>query len=308
MGIFPLGLFFGLTGNRPQSAPACSFLRCVQPKKIQKPRNKIIMIENKKIYYPSIRQSWGIVGIVILAMLLFSPVNMILNKVLGEEISFLVYYLLAMGVPFGIAHLIRNKRTGINTYNFSLSSFKIMAFVSISIIAIQTGIISPIVNSLPMPEFMQKIFLEFANQNGVFSFIAIVIAAPIIEELIFRGIILNGLLQRYSPIKSIILSSILFGIVHLNPWQFVGALIIGMFSGWVYYRTKKLSLSILIHLVNNLVAFLGMYFMDAETMMNESLTESYGGFTNWILITIGAILISILGIFLLRKEFSALGR
>ena len=161
----------------------------MQPKKIQKPRNKIIMIENKKIYYPSIGQSWGIVGIVILAMLLFSPVNMILNKVLGEEISFLVYYLLAMGVPFGIAHLIRNKRTGINTYNFSLSSFKIMAFVSISIIAIQTGIISPIVNSLPMPEFMQKIFLEFANQNGVFSFIAIVIAAPIIEELIFRGII-----------------------------------------------------------------------------------------------------------------------
>jgi membrane protease YdiL (CAAX protease family) len=264
------------------------------------------MIENQKIYYPSSGQSWGIVGIAILSMLLFSPVNLILNKVLGKEISFLVYYLLAMGVPFGIAHLIRNKRTGINTYNFSFSSLKIMALVSISIIAIQTGIISPIVNSLPMPEFMQKIFLEFANQNGVFSFIAIVIAAPIIEELIFRGIILNGLLQRYSPVKSIILSSILFGIVHLNPWQFVSALIIGVFSGWVYYRTRKLSLSILIHLVNNLVAFVGMYFMDAETMMNESLTELYGGFTNLIIITIGAILVSIWGIFLLRKEFSAL--
>lgn len=266
------------------------------------------MIDNKKIYYPSIGQSWGIVGIAILSMLLFFPVNLILDKVTGKEFSFLVYYLLAMGVPFGIAHLIRNKRTGIKTYNFSLSSFKIMALVSISIIAIQTGIMSPIVNSLPMPEFMQKVFLEFANQNGVFSFIAIVIAAPIIEELIFRGIILDGLLQRYSPIKSIILSSILFGIVHLNPWQFVSALIIGLFSGWVYYRTRKLSLSILIHLVNNLVAFLGMYFMDAETMMNESLTELYGGFTYLILIIIGAILVSILGIFLLRKEFSALGR
>jgi hypothetical protein len=30
VGIFPLGPFFGLTGNRPQSAPACSFLRCCQ--------------------------------------------------------------------------------------------------------------------------------------------------------------------------------------------------------------------------------------------------------------------------------------
>ncbi|WOC39943.1 type II CAAX endopeptidase family protein [Polaribacter sp. HL-MS24] len=264
------------------------------------------MIEKKETYFPNVGQSWGIVGIAILSMLLFSPVNLILNNVLGKEISFLVYYLLAMGVPFGIAHLIRKKRIGINKYNFSLSSMKIMALVSISIIAIQTGITQPIVNSLPMPEFMQKIFLEFANQKGVFSFLAIVIAAPIIEELIFRGIILNGLLQKYSPVKSIILSSVLFGIVHLNPWQFVSATIIGIFSGWVYYRTKKLSLSILIHLVNNLIAFLGMYFMDAETMMNESLTELYGGFTNLILITFSAILVSIIGIFLLKKEFSEL--
>jgi|LakMenEpi03Aug12_release.lakeMendotaPanAssembly.Ray.scaffolds.fasta_scaffold246541_1 membrane protease YdiL (CAAX protease family) len=289
-----------------QMPPHRQAVAVVCKQKKQRTRNKKIMIENKKIYYPSSGQSWGIVGIAILSMLLFSPVYLILNKVLGKEISFLVYYLLAVGVPFGIAHLIRNKRTGINTYNFSLSSLKIMALVSISMIAIQTGVILPIVNSLPMPEFMQKIFLEFENQNGIFSFIAIVIAAPIIEELIFRGIILNGLLQRYSPIKSIILSSILFGIVHLNPWQFISALIIGVFSGWVYYRTRKISLSILIHLVNNLVAFVGMYFMDAETMMNESLTELYGGFTNLILITIGAILVSILGIFLLRKEFSAL--
>ncbi len=264
------------------------------------------MIENKQVYYPSIGQSWGIVGLAILSMLLFSPVNIILTNILGKEVSFLVYYLLAMGVPFGIAHLIRNKRTGINNYNFNLSSIKLMVLVSISTISIQTGVISPIVNSLPMPEFMKKIFLEFANQNGVFSFIAIVIAAPIIEELIFRGIILDGLLRRYSPVKSIILSSILFGIVHLNPWQFVSALIIGLFSGWIYYRTKKLSLSILIHLINNLVAFLGIYFMDIEIMINESLTKLYGGFTNMILITIGSILVSIIGIFILRKEFNGL--
>ncbi len=265
------------------------------------------MIEEKKIYYPNVGQSWGIVGIAILSMLLFTPVNLILNNVLGKEISFLVYYLLAMGVPFGIAHLIRNKRTEINKYDFSLSSMKIMTLVSISIIAIQTGITSPIVNSLPMPEFMQKIFLEFANQNGVFSFLAIVIAAPIIEELIFRGIILNGLLRRYSPVKSIMISSTLFGIVHLNPWQFVSAFIIGIFSGWVYYKTRKLSLSILIHLVNNLIAFISMHFMDsAETMTNESLTELYGGFLNLILITIGVVTVFIIGIFLLRNEFNHL--
>lgn len=264
------------------------------------------MIEEKEMHYPNVGQSWAIVGIAILSMLLLSPVNIILNTVFGKGISFLVYYLLAMGVPFGIAHWLRRKRTGISKYDFSLSTIKIMVLVSISIIAIQTGIVSPIVNSLPMPEFMKKVFLELANQNGAFSFIAIVIAAPILEELIFRGIILNGLLRRYSPVKSIIISSVLFGIVHLNPWQFMSALIIGTFSGWVYYKTKKLSLSIIIHFVNNLIAFIAMYFMDAETMMNESLTEQYGGVTNLILITIGGIAVSVIGVFLLRKEFNNL--
>src|SRR3546814_4375464 len=109
------------------------------------------------------------------------------------------------------------------------------------------------------------------------------------------------------PVKSISLSSILFGIVHLNPWQFFSALIIGLFSGWVYYRTRKLSLSILIHLVNNLFAFVGgMYFMDSETMMSKSQLELYDGITNFILITVGAILVSVIGIFLLRMEFSVL--
>ena len=126
------------------------------------------------------------------------------------------------------------------------------------------------------------------------------------EELIFRGIILDGLLRRYSPMKSIIISSVLFGIVHLNPWQFISAFIIGLFSGWVYYRTRKLTLSIIIHFINNLIAFAGMYFVDAETMMNESLLEFYGGITNLILITLGAIIVSVIGVLLLRKEFISL--
>lgn len=264
------------------------------------------MIEKKENYYPNIGQSLGIVGILILSMLLFSPVNLILNDMLGKEISFLVFYLLSTGVPFGIVHLIRNKKTGINKYNFSLSSVKIMVLVSISAIAVQTGITSPIANLIPMPEFAKKMFLELANQNGIFSFIAIVIAAPILEELIFRGIILDGLLKRYSPAKSIIISSVLFGIVHLNPWQFIGTLIIGLFLGWIYYKTRKLTLTIIIHFVNNLIAFMMMLFTDAETMMNKSLTEFYGGFINLILIIAGAITVFIISIFLLRKEFKRL--
>jgi len=154
-----------------------------------------------------------------------------------------------------------------------------------------------------MPEFMQKIFMELAGQNGIFSMLTIVIAAPILEELIFRGIILDGLLKKYSPIKSILISSALFGIVHLNPWQFVTAMAIGILSGWVYYKTHNLLLCIIIHLVNNLSAFASMQFMDAEEMMNSDLTEQYGGLMNVIIITAGALVLAGSALALLHYEF-----
>lgn len=265
------------------------------------------MIDENKTSYPSIKQSWGIVGICIAAMILFSPVNILLNNFAGKEISFLISYLLAMGVTFWIAHLKRKKWTGVDEYDLRLSSAKIAALIFLSVIAIQIGIVSPVVSLIPMPESMKGIFLEFAMRNSIFSFIAIVIAAPVLEELIFRGIILNGLLKRYSPLKSIVISSILFGVVHLNPWQFVAAFVIGMFSGWVYYKTNKLALSILIHFANNLFAFGSTYFVDAESILNKSLPELYGGFLNMVVVTFGAIVAATICLYFIRTEFEKTG-
>lgn len=253
--------------------------------------------------YPNKRQSWGIVGMIILSSMLFIPVSIGLDNISGKEFSFLTYYLLAMGIPFLIAHQQRRKRTNVKGYNFAFSSPKIIALVFFSTIGIQIGIIIPIVSLIPMPEFMKAIFQAFAEYDGVFAFIAIVFAAPILEELIFRGIILDGLLKRYSTLSSIILSSVLFGIVHLNPWQFIAALTIGIFSGWVYYKTKKLTLSIIIHSVNNLLAFGSTSFGDMQTMMDATLPELYGGFWNFMIVTGCAILLGIICIYILRNEF-----
>ena len=255
--------------------------------------------------YPSIAQSWGIAGISILFMILFSPVTIVLNALaVPREISFLLYYVLAMGSTFAFVHLKRKQHTGASDYNFNLSSWKIMILVSIATIALQTGIMSPLVNAVPMPEFIKNIFRELAKQSGVFSFITIVVAAPILEELIFRGIILNGLLKRYSPTRSIVISSILFGAVHLNPWQFIAAFCLGSFSGWVYYKTQKLTLSILIHAVNNSIGFIGMYFMGSESMMDKSLSELYGGVLNLVLTIMGAVAVAAVCITLLISELS----
>ena len=253
--------------------------------------------------YPTILQSWGIAGIAILTQFIFAPVQLGLANIVSKEFALLIYYSLAMGSALAFAYFIRKKETGLKRFTFDLASPKNFILVSFGVLGLQIGVLSPITDLIPMPELFKQMFLEIGNMKGVFAFLTLVVAAPILEELIFRGIILDGLLKKYAPFKSIFLSSLLFGIVHLNPWQFIAALGIGFFMGWVYHKTGKLSLCIIIHFVNNLFAFLSTQFTNLEEEINKSFVESCGGPTNAVLVILGGAGVFIICYGLLRKEF-----
>ncbi len=254
--------------------------------------------------YPSIRQSWGIIGIAILFMLAFIPILVVFHNA-GTQLPFLLYYVASMGATFWFANRKRSGTTAA-TYNFDAAPLKTILLVSLAAMALQIGIVSPIINLIPMPDLMKRVFLQMSERRDVFTLIAIVVAAPILEELIFRGIILDGFLKRYSPLKSILASSALFGLLHLNPWQFVGAFTIGIFSGWVYYKTKNLSLCMAIHLANNLLVSVVAYFSDQKAVIDQSFFESYGGVMNFVMITVGAIAVSAMCFYLLRSDLEDL--
>ena len=266
-------------------------------------------METDKKHYPNIAQSWGILGAIILCSLVFSPISLIkMNR--APDLPQLLCYLLTMGVPFLIFSYVRKSKTGESPYRFEKAPGKIFLLIILGTVTIQAGITLPLSNLIPMPEWVVRLFLESMNVQGVFSFITIALAAPILEELIFRGIILDGFLKRYSSRKAIIMSSVLFGIVHLNPWQFVSAALLGMFIGWIYSKTHNLLLAILIHFVNNSIAAVMMLVsdtyqsMDINAIMNETLVDTYGGTLNAILIISGSICIACLSVYLLTKEFN----
>ncbi|MDR0961066.1 MAG: CPBP family intramembrane metalloprotease [Mediterranea sp.] len=89
------------------------------------------------------------------------------------------------------------------------------------------------------------------NPLGIF---AIALAAPFIEELVFRGGVLKELLKRYRPWTAIVMSALIFGIIHINPIQVVGGISIGLLLGWLYYKTRSILPSTMLHVVNNSLA------------------------------------------------------
>jgi membrane protease YdiL (CAAX protease family) len=106
---------------------------------------------------------------------------------------------------------------------------------------------------LPPPEWIARIFndLTAPSQHFWASVFLLVIVAPLTEEVMFRGLMLRAFLQRFRGGSAFLLSSLLFGAVHLNPWQFVSAFALGLMFAWWYARTRSLVPCLLGHALAN---------------------------------------------------------
>ncbi|GGP01886.1 hypothetical protein GCM10010992_04060 [Cloacibacterium rupense] len=104
------------------------------------------------------------------------------------------------------------------------------------------------------------------SEEPFLMFLLVSFFAPIIEEILFRGIIQKGMINNgVKPKTAILISAFVFGFIHFNPWQFVGAFLLGIVLGVVYFKTKSLLMSILLHSFNNTIAAIMMKYYDTES-------------------------------------------
>jgi hypothetical protein len=88
---------------------------------------------------------------------------------------------------------------------------------------------------------------ERMDSGGWVAVLMASLIAPMVEEMLFRGIILRSFLNQYRRWPSIFGSALLFGLSHMNVYQGVVAFIGGIVMGWLYERTRSLWPSILLH-------------------------------------------------------------
>jgi membrane protease YdiL (CAAX protease family) len=185
-------------------------------------------------------------------------------------------------VSFAVVILIGYKKTGKNFNEvFFINKVSLNYWIAIIVFMFGYVILSSELDNvleyfLPMPSFLEDTFDSImVEQLFIFSIILIVIIPTITEEMLFRGIIISGFKENYSEKKTIIVSALLFGLIHLNPWQFVSAFIIGLFSAWLCLRTKSILLCLYIHFFNNLLGLMAMKFSDI--MPIKGFNTAYAG-------------------------------
>ena len=109
--------------------------------------------------------------------------------------------------------------------------------------------------------------LQINVGRGFWTILSLVLFAPVFEELICRGVVLGSLRSRYGVTIAWLVSSLFFGILHGQPVQVVNAFVVGLVLGYVYIATDSLWAAMILHALNNAVAYLMLVTGHANTLL-----------------------------------------
>ena len=144
-------------------------------------------------------------------------------------------------------------------------------------------------------------FFDRSFYGVAFSVISVAVIPALCEEFAMRGIVL-GVLRRHGEGFALIVSSLMFGAMHLNLTQAPFAFIVGLGLGFIAIKSGSVFTAVLVHFINNLTYVLFAY-----------LAESGGYFTNSLVFccyAVAVLALGIIGLMLYRdkKELFSLSR
>lgn len=211
----------------------------------------IRFFNNYTYYKPTLGQSW-----LLFALLLAGS---IVSAVLFGHAPQSFSYFVMMLVPLlwcawmgGQAAAAGEPPLAVNDPHFG--KLPAWAFLLLSAVALMTlaFVVEPTTSFIPMPDSIKAIFEKaFVDSALPDMVVSTCILAPLLEEFLCRGMMMRGMMTRMRPWKAIFWSALIFSVMHLNPWQSIPAFLIGLFLGWVYWRTHCLWATILLHCLNN---------------------------------------------------------
>lgn len=105
------------------------------------------------------------------------------------------------------------------------------------------------------PDTAEKALNE-AGGSIVITLILVGLLGPIAEEIFFRGFVLPGLIKRLGVGRALVISSLVFGLFHIDPGAIVPTFALGLALGWVYLKTGSIWPAIFAHGLHNTVAVL----------------------------------------------------
>lgn len=229
-------------------------------------------------------------------------------ETITSSLGYVIPYCLCSFLLYIGIYLIYNKLSKIEfravkpKFKMKWHTYAIIGVVGIiSLFGIQyfVGIFDNILQAIGYPLELGFSMINPTNWGTYILCIFLLAVVPAIgEELLFRGMILHGLRSRFNDVVSVLLSGLMFALMHGNLQQLVYPFILGVIMGWIVLRTGSLISSILVHFINNFLV-VTFAFIENTTGFNFALPNVW-----WFyLLAIGLFALTVAICFIIDKFY-----
>lgn len=181
----------------------------------------------------------------------------------GYMLFYAVTYAVCMGVPpLLICLLFRRRLPRIAAVNRQFASTKILAFFigmgGCAVANYVASYVAAILNGFGIMPPENPTHMEGTPQSLLINLFALALLPALLEELAFRKCII-GTLQKYGKGIAVVISALLFGVVHGGIAQSVFAFIVGLVLGFITVKTGSVRIAAAVHFANNALSVLTEY-------------------------------------------------
>lgn len=171
-----------------------------------------------------------------------------------------------------------------------------LTLLGILLITAASVVLEPLLNIFP--EHYLKDLGEMLG-SGLWPIVLTVVLAPVLEEVFFRGLVLEQLRRRVPAWQAVLASAVFFGLVHMpNLPQMVNAMVMATILGYLYVVSGSLMAVIVVHAVNNGIAYLTLEMTGTQS---TDLREIVGNDTvYWAIFGVSAAILAVSLVFLAR--------
>ncbi|MFI3317076.1 MAG: type II CAAX endopeptidase family protein [Rikenellaceae bacterium] len=217
-----------------------------------------------------------------------------------DSLTILLAQVIAMSLTIAFIAFLRSSRSAKpSPMRFSLRGFDPTILLAGVLMLLSMGVVlEPLLSLLPAPPAI--------SQRGWPMLVAIVLAAPFFEEIICRGLIYESMRAKWGVVVAWLGSSLFFALMHLDAAMVINAFFMGLILCYIYIRTRSLIAPMILHAINNGLAFLlillGLGGDDGNVMLSDLIASQRA---YWI-IYIVAVLILIVAVLLCVGQFKAI--
>ena len=203
----------------------------------------------------------GVLGLSHLCALLMAPAEMPLNaaEVTGLLSTTFAHVVVCLYVLL-LGEIERGKRPGDMGLSLEYATHNVVKGVTLyacfSPVLIGSLVLVAAVAENAGQRLDPQPVVEMISQEDSLGLLAtatalIIAAAPITEEVIFRGFLFSALRENLGPRRAIVLSALVFALVHGSRLAMLPIFLLGLLLAWSFHRTKTLAAPIAIHMTHN---------------------------------------------------------